>query len=130
MARTKLLKNKKMDDATFELRKQVMKVIYEARQVIGKQNFPRITVRITHNNGSILGVARMGQNIIWIPEKLFKGENKLYLREVVYHELCHALWAINHNETCPLMRSSVGSRPLNKEQCESIFNQYWKRQGA
>ena len=122
MAKTKILKNKKMNSEVFELRKQVMKMIYEVKQVVG--NLPRITVRITENKDNIMGLARMGQNIIWIPERMFIGESKRYLREVVYHEICHAVWGIEHRPLCPLMRPAIGSRPLTKEQCDIIIRRY------
>lgn len=122
MAKTKLLKNKKMNSEVFELRKQVMKIIYEVKQVVG--NLPRITVRITENKDNIMGLARMGQNMIWIPERMFTGESKRYLREIVYHEICHAVWGIEHRALCPLMRPSIGSRPLTKEQCDIIIRRY------
>ena len=122
MAKTKLLKNKKMNTATFELRKEVMKMIYEAKQIVG--TMPRITVRITENNGTTLGVAAMKGNTIWIPERTVSGDRKRFLREVVYHELCHALWGIEHDDNCPLMSSVIGQRPLDRDLVQTIFKQY------
>jgi hypothetical protein len=125
MARAKKLKNKKMNDATFELRKQVMKVLYDVKKVV---DLPRITVRITENNGSIMGLAKLGKNTIWIPERMFKGDDRLYLYEVVCHELVHAVLGLGHNENCPLMRSHIGQRALNREQCDIIMKRYFSSQ--
>jgi predicted SprT family Zn-dependent metalloprotease len=119
-----------MNNETYQLRRKVMNLIYEAREVIGKQNMPRITIRICENSGrGSLGVARMGQNIVWINERTVTGDYKGYLREVVYHELCHALWAVEHDENCKLMCSTAGQRkPLTKAQCQRIFKKYWEAQ--
>lgn len=125
MAITKTLKNKKMNSEVFELKKQVMKMIYEAKKLA---NLPRITVRITENNDGILGLARMGQNIIWIPERMFERKYKLYLREIVYHELCHAVWGIEHINSCPLMSPCIGEMPMTREQCDIIFRRYARGQ--
>jgi hypothetical protein len=119
---TNLLKNKEMSGDTYKLRRQVMELIYEAKELLNG-NMPRITIRIAEHNGqsNALGVGRMGKNIIWIEEKTLKME---YLREVVYHELCHAIWAINHNEECPLMSSTVGKKPLKKSEVQKLFLKY------
>ena len=130
MARTKLLKNRESSQETYELRRKVMNLIYEAREVVGKENWPRVTIRICEDKkGGALGVGRMGQNIVWINEITVSGDCAKYLREVVYHELCHALWAIEHNEKCPLMSSTLGgNKPLTKAQCQRIFKKYWEAQ--
>lgn len=124
MAVTRKLKNKKMNDATFELRKQVMKILYDIKKVV---DLPRITVRITENKGNTLGLASMGKNIIWIPERMFTGNDKLYLYEVICHELVHAVLNIGHDERCLLMRSSIGNRALTREQCNFILKNYWNK---
>jgi hypothetical protein len=72
--------NKKTD--YFSQRKQVMKYVYEARNIARKYNInhPRIEVRICENekdcntNAQVLGVASMDSKTknIWIMEKAFK----------------------------------------------------------
>lgn len=82
---------------------------------------PRIT---DCHKQHVLGTAGMGECVIWIPAKTL---NSKYLREVVYHELCHALWAVPHIESCKLMSSCVGKRALSKATVQKLFLKYAKR---
>lgn len=85
----------------------------------------RVDVRITDcHREEVLGTARMNDKIIWIPAKTL---NSPYLREVVYHELCHALWGIEHNNDCPLMGPAVAKKALTKKECQVIFKKYAQR---
>lgn len=121
MARTKLLKNKKMNDEVYSLRRKVIDIIYEAK--ILYPSMPRITVRITYDSDKgILGVARLNKDIIWIPERTIKM-TKNSLRNVVYHELCHAIFGIGHDENCPLMSSKLDII-LSKNKVEKLFLSY------
>jgi len=115
--------NKKMNENVFKLRRKVMNFVYEAKKIYPQM--PRITIRITDcNKPEVLGTAGMNRNIIWIPEStLSKGDSTI--RHVVFHELCHAIWGIQHNEKCPLMKTFL-TIPCSKRQCYSIFKKYMK----
>ena len=97
---TKNLKNLKMDSETYKLRRQVMKYIYEAKEVC---DLPRVDVRITDNYKTVLGRGRFSRKIIWIPRKGL--DDKRYdLRKIVYHELAHAAYNAPHDKSDRLMK--------------------------
>lgn len=115
--------NRKMNDETYKLRREVMKHIYEAKKLIGA-SFPRVDVRIADANSgeSALGVARTGDNIIWITPVAI-GEYDL--RAVVYHEICHTVYCLDHNEDCPLMKSKISrGQKFTKAKLDKILKSY------
>lgn len=114
------LTNKAMNPKTYQLRSQVMKYIYEAKELLKHHNIamPRITVRITDDHDFILGMGRMGKNIIWISQRAVES-NRFDLRSIVFHEILHAVFNINHDNSCPLMKP-VHS-PLPKAQAHQLF---------
>lgn len=122
MSKTKKLKNKEMNTQTYKLRKEAMKFVYEAKLL--DPTLPRITVRITDNADTILGMARFNKNIIWIVEKSIT-KNQYDLRTVVFHEILHAVYGIHHDESCPLMKAIHS--PLSKRDCEYHFKKWIKR---
>jgi len=113
---TSKLKNLKMDDDVYKLRRKVMDLIYEARTLA--PDIPRITVRITEDAGKTLGVARMKGNIIWITKSAIRHPN---LRTVVFHEICHGIGGIKHQKG-GLMNPSLVN--LTKYQAQKEFK-YW-----
>jgi predicted metal-dependent hydrolase len=119
---TKDFKNYKMNNEVYKLRRQVIDLIYEVKSVY---DIPRIDVRIGESkNCNTLGIARLNNNIIWIAEyTINKGID--FLRNVVYHELLHTIYGIEHNENCPLMQSRLNTI-LTKKQCLDIFGKYVK----
>ena len=119
---TKEFKNYKMNSDVYKLRRQVMNLIYEVKEVY---DIPRIDVRIGESkNCNTLGIARLNNNIIWIAEyTINKGID--FLRNVVYHELLHTIYGVEHDENCPLMQSRL-ENILTKEQCLDIFGKYVK----
>ena len=103
-------KNKRMNDETFAQRRVVMGFVREAKQLLGDK-FRRIDVRIgerTHrkNDFTILGMARLNADIIWIPENTLQL-SKSTIRHVVLHEIVHAIAGKGHDETCPLMSATI-----------------------
>ena len=117
-------KNRRMNDKTYKLRSEVMKIIYEAKKLLDG-DMPRIDIRITDcDRKKVLATARMKDCIVWIPVSTIENRRE-YLREVVYHELCHAIWGIEHDDKCPLMSPVIGEWPLTKRQCEKIFKEYY-----
>ena len=112
------LKNKKMDNRVYNLRRQVMKFIYEAKEIV---TLPYVDVRSTDDHRSILGQARLNDNIIWITEETITS-SKYDLRTIVYHELLHAVYGITHHDNCPLMNPTP--QPLSKTECQALFKKW------
>jgi predicted metal-dependent hydrolase len=115
--------NLKMNDSTYNLRRKVMGYIYEAREIL--VDMPRVEVRIVENEGRVLGTATLGGvKHISICERTL-GKSDDYIRTVVFHELAHTLFDAQHNESCPLMSSTIGS-PLKKSECLELLRKYSK----
>ncbi len=114
--KTKKIKNFKMNDAVYKLRRQVIDLIYEAKR--GGVNLPRIAVRIgeqTARHKNVLGCAKISGNQMWITKDAIDlGLDTL--RNIVFHEIAHAVYGTQHDESCPLMSAEVGTI-LNKEDC-------------
>ena len=110
----KQIKNFRMSDEVYKLRTQVINLIREAKR--GGAKLPWIAVRVgeqTARHKHILGCATMKGNEMWITkEAIDLGIDTL--RNVVFHEIAHAVFNINHDEKCPLMASSL-KKMLNKE---------------
>ena len=115
--KTKKIKNFKMNDEVYKLRRQVIELIYEAKR--GGLNLPRISVRVgeqTAKHKNILGCAKMNGNQMWITkEAIDLGMDTL--RNVVFHEIAHAVFNVDHDEKCPLMAKELPNTMLNKEDC-------------
>ena len=115
--KSKLVKNKKMNNEVFKLRQKVMDIIYDLKKDL---DLPRITVRITDNNGAILGVGTMNEKVaIWITDLAFSySYKKLY--HVVAHEIGHAVYKLEHDEDCPLMKATVNKGISKKKILEVL----------
>jgi len=110
------MKNLKMNKDTYALRRKVIDLIYEIKRFV--PDLPRIEVRITESNRHTLGEAALNDRKIWIPDEVISAG---CLREVVYHEVLHAVYGTPHSD-CPLMAPSVGiDGILTKEQCKKYF---------
>ena len=112
-----------MNDNTYSLRRKVINLIYEVKN--SGVNLPRIEVRIGEpRKKNLLGVALLKDNKIWITKDAIKmGEDAL--RNVVFHEIVHAVTGFGHDENCPLMCSKLG-KLLNKKDCLDKLKQYIK----
>lgn len=126
--------NKKMNPEVYKLRRQVMEYIYRAKHLLGG-NMDRIDIRIIdlapeHAKRGVVGTARMGQKIIWIPEDTLKEFEGDALHEIVFHELLHALWAVPHDKKCPLMSPIIKEPPMKGTEIDKIFLQYAKKMTA
>tara|TARA_E500000318_G_C3399948_1_gene149449 strand:- start:86 stop:484 length:399 start_codon:yes stop_codon:yes gene_type:complete len=119
--RTKDIKNFDMNKNTYSLRRKVINLIYEVKNA--GVNLPRIEVRIGEpRKKNLLGVALLKDNKIWITEDAVKlGEDAL--RNVVFHEIVHAVTGFGHDEKCPLMCAALG-KLLNKKDCLDKLKQY------
>jgi hypothetical protein len=116
---TKKLKNKTMDDATFALRTKVMGFIYEAKEIV---DLPRIEIRITESHKSIMGLARVSGCVIWIPEDTL-NERDNDIRQIVFHEILHAVFGTPHIDSCPLM-CPVHKSIKTREEVEKLFKSH------
>ena len=109
-------RNLKMNDEVYALRRKVMNIVYEVKEV---KDMPRVTVRITEKNPcGALGFARMGANILWIPENTVKMTED-ELRNVVIHEIGHAVFNLDHDENCGIMCACL-CKILSKDECLEI----------
>ena len=118
---TKKAKNLKMNDEVYSLRRKVMELIYEFKTIV---EIPRVTVRIIEETGNILGLGSMDERIcVWIPQGVANAP-KDHLREIVYHEIGHAVFKLKHDEKCPLMSSSTKWNGMTKAQCSEIVKNW------
>lgn len=124
---TKKLKNLKMDQDVYVLRRRVIDLIYELKRDI---DLPRIEVRITESHKEILGVGTVSGRVIWITLETALSDYKTFFH-VVCHELGHAVFGLRHDETCPLMASQVNPYKLcNKETAIKILKQAAQKEAA
>lgn len=119
------MKNLKMDDKVYQLRRRVMNYINRARKV-GGPKLPRVDVRITenHHGGHVLGIGLMGDCIVWFPKQLFNEPDHI-IAAVTYHELCHAIFSTEHNNKCPLMAPSITR--ISLRQADRLFKKYYDK---
>ena len=118
--------NRQMNPETYKLRRAAIDYIYRAKNIFRQAGveMPRIDIRITDlkdPKSDVLGTARLGAKVIWIPATTI-GEMNI-LQQVVYHELLHAIYGIKHDENCPLMGSTVDDT-LTPEQSDSLLLKY------
>ena len=127
--KTKYMKNRDMNSQTYKLRRIVVGLVREAGKLVDN-TLPRIEIRIADaHDSNTLGVGRMGKCIIWIsPNALDKGID--FAREVVFHEILHAVCATDHDNTCPLMRTTSDPKaPISKAAANQAFLKHfinWK----
>lgn len=94
-------KNREMNKDTYALRRMVMGFVYEAKELA--PNLPRIEVRITDcDRHNVLGTARMNDCVVWIPASTLKMSQD-DIRQIVFHEILHAAYGVEHVKNCPLM---------------------------
>ena len=117
----KKIKNFDMNKNTYSLRRKVINLIYEVKN--SGVSLPRIEVRIgVPRKQNLLGCAALKDNKIWITDDAINmGEDAL--RNVVFHEIVHAVTGFGHDEKCPLMCSALG-KLLNKKDCLDKLKQY------
>ena len=122
---TKRFVNFKMDNEVYKNRRKVLNFIYELKNEGFK--LPRIDIRIGEDKKcSILGRARLKDNIIWITQKAI-NHGDMELRTTVYHELLHAIYGCNHVKGCPIMSAVQPDVVANKYQSIEIFKKYYNK---
>ncbi len=115
----KKIKNFKMNKETYPLRRKVIDLIYEIKN--SGVVLPRIEVRIGEQSSAkhknVLGCAKMSNNQMWITKDAIDLGSDI-LRNIVFHEIAHAVYGTQHDESCPLMCSALDEDAvLNKEDC-------------
>jgi len=107
-----------MNDGVYKLRRQVIDSINEAKR--GGVNLPWIAVRVgeqTAKHKNVLGCAKIKGNQMWITKDAIDLGSDI-LRNIVFHEIAHAVYGTQHDESCPLMCSALNEDAvLNKEDC-------------
>lgn len=124
--------NKRMNEVVYAERRQVMNHIYKAKNLLRANGIqmPRVEIRITEvdrHQTSAVGLARMNGFVIWIPADALKRFTEAQVYQIVLHELCHALWGIDHDTKCKLMHPSM--RKATVPTFEKIFLAYAKKHG-
>jgi len=118
------IKNFKMNDEVYKLRRQVINLIYEVKKEF--LSFPRIEVRIGEaRNHNVLGVAKLSRKQIWITKRAIDMSQDA-LRNIVYHEIVHAVTGFGHDDKCPLMKPTLDGYLLNKNECMKYLKKYIK----
>jgi len=122
--KTKQIKNFKMNDNTYKMRRQVINMIYEVKKVF--KTLPRIEVRIGEaRDHNVLGVAQLKDKKIWITKRAVDMSQDA-LRNIVYHEIVHAVTGFGHDDKCPLMKPTLDGYLLNKTECMKYLKGYIK----
>ena len=113
-----------MNNETYKLRHKVVTLLYEIKREV--ENFPRIEVRIGEaRNHNVLGVAQLKDKKIWITKRAVDMSEDA-LRNIVYHEVVHAVTGFGHDDLCPLMKPTLDGHLLNKNQCMKYLKKYLK----
>ena len=124
---TKEIKNFKMNDEVYSLRRKVINMIYEVKNHI--EDLPRVEVRIGEARcENVLGLAMRGKRQLWITKKAIDMSEDA-LRNIVYHELVHAIFGFKHDDKCPLMQPTLKTI-LNKEDCLKNLLKYKNYNGG
>ena len=126
--RSRHLQNKRMDDATYQQRRKVLAWVYRAKDLLQtclERDLPRIDVRITERHHNILGVARMGDCVVWVPESTVEASKEV-LAGTVLHEVLHAVLGQPHVPGCPLMGPTLSKASLAT--LERLFVDYCRAQ--
>ena len=120
--KTNLINNFKMNDKVYALRRQVINLIYEVKREV-KKDLPRIDVRIGEpRNHKTLGVAALKDCKIWITkDAIDMGEDAL--RNIVFHEIVHAVTGFGHDDSCSLMQPTLKTI-LNKKMALAKIKKY------
>ena len=111
-----------MNNEVYKLRHKVVSMLYEIKREV--KDFPRIEVRIGEaRNHNVLGVAKLKDKKIWITKRAVDMSEDA-LRNVVYHEVVHAVTGFEHDDKCPLMKPCMDGHLLNKKQCMEYLKKY------
>lgn len=94
------LKNRKMNDETYRLRRMVMDSIYKLKKV--DPDLPRIQVRVldgkikSGNNVNTEAVAYVNADAIFVMDSAIESYDEVTLFSIVAHEVVHASYGARH----------------------------------
>ena len=122
---TKHFKNYKMTNEVYKLRKKVINVLYELKNM--GYSLPRIDVRIGQSKHyNTLALARLNDNIMWISERAIEQkENNFY--HTILHELIHTIYGWGHDEKCHIMSEYQPKVVYSKNKLLTIFKNYYNK---
>ena len=119
---TKLI-NKKSN--FYSQKKEVMKYVYEAKNIASKYgiNHDRIEIKITNNSSDCIALATINSSkkTIWITEQAIIYND---LRQTVFHEILHTLYNIEHVNGCPIMHPTRTKNKYSNKEITSVFIKY------
>ena len=111
----------RMNSDTYQLRRKVIDIIYEIKSK--GYNIPRIEVRIVSGGeNNICGYAYLSENIVHINEMYI---NHPMLRDLVLHEVVHAVTGFGHDDNCYLMQTYMPIKH-DEELMWKCFDKYMK----
>ena len=88
------------------------------------KTLPRIEVRIGEaRDHNVIGVAQLKDKKIWITKRAVDMSEDA-LRNIVFHEIVHAVTGFGHDDKCPLMKPTLDGYLLNKNQCMEYLKKY------
>jgi len=109
-----------MTDELYELRREVIDIIYDAKDLC---DLPWIKVKIVEYQNSTLGTAWMEGNKMYIATRAVEKDS-IDLRGLVYHEILHTVFGVDHVGGCPLMDPTHPEREYSKEELDELFVKY------
>jgi len=126
---------KDMNPETYALRRRVIEIIYEAKNLARKElgiDLPRIQARIVDKDPesvlkrNALGTACLGTSEIWIPKDTL--DSTYYnLKSIVFHEILHAAYCVPHIKSSPLMSAYYAK--MTDEDINKWFIKHVKESG-
>jgi len=133
-------KNRESNEETHELRRTVMKYIYDAKNLVKKElgyDQPRVNMRVVDWSpervilqNALACATGYGTGVILIPKATISGSKwERHLKSIVYHEILHATYCVEHDETSPLMHPNISWKPLEGEELDRLFIDHVKKSG-
>jgi hypothetical protein len=133
-------KNRESNDETHELRRKVMQYIYDAKNLVKKAfdyDQPRVNMRIVDWSpervilqNALACATGHGTGVILIPAAtISSGKWERHLKSIVYHEILHATYCVEHDESSPLMHPIITKKPLEGKELDKWFIKHVKESG-
>ena len=133
-------KNRESSDETHELRRTVMKYIYDAKNLVKRElgyDQPRVNMRVVDWSpervilqNALACATGYGTGVILIPAATIAGSKwERHLKSIVYHEILHATYCVEHDESSPLMHPIITKKPLEGKELDNWFIKHVKESG-
>jgi hypothetical protein len=131
--------NRESNDETHALRAKVMRYIYDAKNLVRKEfgyNQPRVNMRVVDwsperviLNNALACATGYGTGVILVPAATISGKWEKHLKSIVYHEILHATYCVEHDDSSPLMHPIITRVPLQGEELDKWFIKHVKESG-